>query len=40
MDRDCVMARAVQTLISRVYFQRYLHTMNKLQAVANSVPLA
>jgi CRP/FNR family transcriptional regulator len=40
MDRDLIMGRAIQTLISRVYYQRYLQTMNKLQAVAHSVPLA
>ena len=40
MDRDLIMGRAIQTLISRVYFQRYLHTMNKLQEIAHSLPLA
>ena len=40
MDRDLITGYAVQTLISRVYFQRYLETMNKLQAIVQSLPLA
>jgi len=39
MDRDLITAYAVQTLISRVYFKRYLETMNKLQAIVQSIPL-
>ena len=39
MDEDLVMGYAIQTLISRVYFKRYLETMNKLQAVVQSIPL-
>ena len=39
MDQDLVMGYAIQTLISRVYFTRYLETMNKLQAVVQSIPL-
>ena len=39
MDQDLIMGRAIQTLISRVYYQRYLQTMNKLQAIAESIPL-
>jgi len=39
MDQDLVMGYAIQTTISRVYFERYLETMNKLQAVVQSIPL-
>ena len=40
MDKDLIMGCAIQTHISRVYFLRYLETMNKLQAIVHSVPLA
>ena len=40
MDRDLMTGYAVQTLISRVYFKRYLETMKKLQAIVQSIPLA
>lgn len=40
MGKDLIMGCAIQTHISRVYFRRYLATMNKLQAIAHSVPLA
>jgi len=40
MDQDLIMGYAIQTLISRVYFRRYLETMNKLQAIVHAVPLA
>ena len=33
MDRDLMTGYSVQTLISRVYFKRYLETMKKLQAI-------
>jgi CRP-like cAMP-binding protein len=33
MDDDLVMGYAIQTLISRVYFKRYVETMGKLQSV-------
>jgi CRP-like cAMP-binding protein len=39
MDDDLVMGYAIQTLISRVYFKRYIDTMRKLQAIVQSVPL-
>jgi CRP-like cAMP-binding protein len=39
MDRDLMTGYAVQTLISRVYFRRYLETMKKLQAIVQSIPL-
>ena len=39
MDRDPVMGYAIQSLVSRVYFQRYIDTMQKLQAVVQSIPL-
>ncbi|MCG6928327.1 MAG: cyclic nucleotide-binding domain-containing protein [Acidobacteria bacterium] len=39
MDRDKVIGYAIQSLISRVYFQRYVDTMEKLQAVVQSIPL-
>jgi hypothetical protein len=40
MDEDILMGYAIQTTISRVYFQRYIETMRKLQAVVQSIPLA
>ena len=39
MDDDLVMGYAIQTLISRVYFKRYIDTMRKLQAIVQSIPL-
>ena len=39
MDDDLVMGYAIQTMISRVYFKRYIDTMHKLQAIVQSLPL-
>ncbi len=39
MDEDMVVGYAVQTLISQVYFKRYLDTMQKLQAIIHTIPL-
>jgi len=39
MDDDLVMGYAIQTMISRVYFKRYVETMNKLQVIVQSIPL-
>ena len=39
MTDDLVTGYAVQTLISRVYFQRYIDTMQKLQAILGSMPV-
>ena len=39
MDQDLTMGYAVQTLISRTYFQRYVDTMKKLQAIVQAIPL-
>ncbi len=39
MDDDLVMGYAVQTMISRIYFKRYVDTMRKLQAMISSIPL-
>ena len=39
MDDDLVMGYAIQTMISRVYFKRYVDTMRKLQAIIQSIPL-
>jgi hypothetical protein len=33
MERDLPMNYAIQTQISRIYFQRYLDAMHKLQAI-------
>ncbi|MCP4900326.1 MAG: cyclic nucleotide-binding domain-containing protein [bacterium] len=38
MDEDLTMGYAVQTLISRTYFMRYLETMKKLQAIVQAMP--
>jgi hypothetical protein len=39
MDDDPIMGYAIQTLISRVYFKRYVDTMRKLQSIVQSIPL-
>ena len=39
LDDDPVMGYAVQTLISRIYFQRYLDTAQKLQAIVQAMPI-
>ena len=37
---DPVLGYAVQTMISRVYFKRYIDTMRKLQTVAEALALS
>ena len=39
LQEDNVMGYAIQQLISRVYFKRYLETAHKLQAVVQAMPL-
>ena len=39
MDDDPIMGYAIQTLVSRAYFKRYVETMRMLQAVVQSIPL-
>lgn len=39
MDQDLVLGYAIQTQISRIYFQRYIETMNKLQSIIMNLPL-
>ena len=39
MDGDLVMGYAIQTQISRIYFNRYLDTMKKLQAIVMNLPI-
>ena len=39
MERDLVLGFAIQTQISRIYFQRYIETMNKLQSIVMNLPL-
>ncbi len=39
MDDDPIMGYAIQTLVSRVYFKRYVETMHKLQSIVQSIPL-
>ena len=39
LDDDLVMGYALQSMISRIYFTRYVETMNKLQAIVQSIPL-
>ncbi len=39
MDQDLVLGYAIQTQISRIYFQRYIETMNKLQSIVMNLPL-
>jgi CRP/FNR family cyclic AMP-dependent transcriptional regulator len=39
MDDDLVMGYAIQSRISEIYFNRYLETMNKLQAIVMNLPI-
>jgi CRP-like cAMP-binding protein len=39
MDQDLVLGYTIQTQISRIYFQRYIETMNKLQSIVMNLPL-
>ena len=39
MEEDAIIGYALQAMISRVYFQRYIDTMRKLQAVIGDIPL-
>jgi CRP-like cAMP-binding protein len=39
LDEDPVLGYAVQMLISRVYFKRYLDTAQKLQAILRTIPI-
>jgi signal-transduction protein with cAMP-binding, CBS, and nucleotidyltransferase domain len=39
MDEDLLMGYTVQTMISRIYFQRYIDTMTKLQNIVMNIPI-
>jgi CRP-like cAMP-binding protein len=39
LDHDPRMGYAVQSYISRVYFERYMETMKKLQAIVMNIPI-
>ena len=39
MDDDLVMGYAIQGRISRIYFNRYLETMKKLQSIVMNIPV-
>jgi CRP-like cAMP-binding protein len=39
MDQDLLMGYTIQTQISRVYFNRYIETMKKLQSIVMNLPL-
>jgi CRP/FNR family cyclic AMP-dependent transcriptional regulator len=39
LDDDPVLGYEVQRLISRVYFNRYLNTMHKLQSILRTMPI-
>lgn len=39
MDDDLVMGYAIQSRISEIYFNRYLETMKKLQAIVMNIPI-
>jgi CRP-like cAMP-binding protein len=39
MDDDLVMGYAIQSRISEIYFNRYLDTMQKLQAIVMNIPI-
>ena len=38
MEDDMMMGYAVQSMISEIYFKRYLETMKKLQAIVMQIP--
>ena len=39
MDEDLMMGYALQTRISEIYFNRYIETMKKLQAIVMNIPI-
>jgi len=39
MDEDLLMGYTIQTQISRIYFNRYIQTMKKLQSIVINLPL-
>ena len=39
MDQDLLMGYTIQTQISRIYFNRYVQTMKKLQSIVMNLPL-
>jgi len=39
LDEELQMGYAIQSQISKIYFQRYIETMKKLQAIVMNVPL-
>ncbi|MEJ2580157.1 MAG: cyclic nucleotide-binding domain-containing protein [Acidobacteriota bacterium] len=39
MDQDLLMGYTIQTQISRIYFNRYIDTMKKLQSIVMNLPL-
>jgi len=39
MDKDLMMGYALQARISMVYFERYIETMQKLQAIVMNIPV-
>jgi CRP-like cAMP-binding protein len=39
MDRDRLTGLAIQTQIAKIYYNRYINTMEKLQAILMSIPL-
>ena len=39
MERDRLTGLAIQTQIAKIYYNRYINTMEKLQAILMSIPL-
>ena len=39
MDDDLILGYAIQTMVSRAYFKRYIDTMRKRQSIVQSIPL-
>lgn len=39
MDQDLLMGYTIQTQISRIYFNRYIQTMKRLQSIIMNLPL-
>ena len=39
MDEELQMGYAIQSQISKIYFNRYIETMRKLQAIVLNIPI-
>jgi len=39
MDRDPHIGYSIQSVISKIYFERYIETMKKLQTIVMNIPM-